>query len=376
MGLLSSTGGCMLPISLGVLAGTLVLFVLIGQVHDLVWRARRRRFRAAAVLLSRVMFGTETDAEEAVRELSGMPRGLLIRSLQSLTSDVGGESRDRLNRLVIAVGMRSTVTRRLRRGMPWRRRAQGAQLCQLLPPGDALRRQALADPHPVVRARALEGMQADEVAEDAELVTGLLRDPSPMVRAAAQRAVLAADERVVPHVIRELASKDRADIVVPALLAVAASLPDPRLVPAVGEHAVSADPARRALVAEALGAMRSPRAAPVLTGLLNDEEPRVRAAAATGVGTTGAVELAGRLGVLLGDPAWDVRRAAATGLAELGPSGWMVLRAAMRSHSTDAAEIARQMLDQLATSGRGARALTPERLLAFGEDLALRTGTR
>lgn len=358
-----------LSVSLLTLGGIAALYLVIGSVNDLVWAIRRRRYRQAAALLSVVMFGSETDAEDAAEELCRMPRGLLIRSLQSLAADVTGDSQVRLQRLVAAVGLRTMVDRASRRYRFWRRRVQAAQLSQLLPPGDPIRRRLLRDPNPVVRARALDGTQADEIAADIDTILEMLHDPTPMVRAAAQRALLAADGRVVPPLIRALET-GQGDAV-NALLEVVAGMPDARLLPAISEHAASADPRRRARVAQALAASHSRRAGTVLSGLVGDEDPSVRTAAVTAVGQIGASALAGAVGKRLADESWDVRRAAAEALGALGPAGWMVLRNALRGTSPDAAEMARQMLDHIATARIAAETLSPEQLAAFGEHLPL-----
>lgn len=327
--------------------GVAASYVVVGVLHDAAVRHRERSFERACGPLVDAVLGSEDAAALAIPTLRRLPRRALAQALVGLATDLGGDALPRLRRVSEATGVGRRI-RRLAQGR-WRRRASAAQLQMLLPDDDPLRTALVLDPHPVVRARAVEALGPEEALDASRRLFDLLGDDNPGVRLAAQLALLRCDARLVPHLIDHLAGEDSTGTLLG--LEVAANLPDPRLGVVLLRHADDPDPNRRMLVATALGSTLSQtdEALAVLSELLDDPDSTVRANAAGAIGRLAALELAPRLAAKLSDPAWVVRREAGTSLARMAPVGTMLLRVHLADVDRFARDMARQILDIVTT---------------------------
>ncbi len=326
-------------LALSVLAACAVAYLVIGLVNDV-----RRRLRAKLVArmqhdLAVVLFQPVPEAEAAARRLARDPQRALIDLVQRSATDLSGDADRRLRSLVATAGLGSGIRRRIR-SRSWRVRAQGAALASLLPEGDPGRLSLLVDPHPLVRARAVESMEAESIVAHPKLIIVLLDDTSPAVRLAAQGALLRGGSPIVPALEHHLRRFD--GIGIAYALEVASNLPDPRLLDVVTSHLGSPRAQCRAQAAKALGLLAPD--SDELTGLLGDDAPEVRAAAAQAISRGGIEQRAADVGRLLRDPSWQVRRAAGLALRTMGPSGVGTLRVYAEDEDTYAREGARQVL--------------------------------
>ncbi len=196
------------PLALAVTAAISVaaFYVVVGVLHDKAISHHDRCFERARVAFADTVLGSEDAAARAIPTLRYLPRRALAQALVELVTDLGGEARPRLRRVSEATGVTRHI-RRLARGR-WRRRAGAAQLQMLLPDDDPLRTALLLDPHPVVRARAVETLGPEEALDASPHLFGLLGDDNPGVRLSAQQALLRCDARLVPHLIAHMEDED------------------------------------------------------------------------------------------------------------------------------------------------------------------------
>ncbi len=323
-------------------AGLAASYLLIGALHD------HRRWRRTRILgrvqadLAVVLFHGEDAAAAAGGRLADAPRRLVLDMVQRLAADLDGDADDRLRKLVGTAGLHRPIRRRLR-SRAWRRRAQTAALAALLPAGDPLRLRLLTDPHPVVRARAAEGLETTDVVDHVDELTELLDDDVEAVRFAAQQALLRVDARAVPALDRYLRTGTGAGV--GWALEVAVNLPDPRLIPALELHARADDDRRRAIAIQALAPWLTDMR--VLVDGFSDPSPLVRATAAEAAGMIRAEQLGARVGRLLSDESWAVRQQAGRALLAMGPTGSMILRRHLDDADPYARDMARQVLDTM-----------------------------
>ncbi len=314
-------------------------YLTAGVVNDMLRHRREARRDRIETDLATVMFQSEVQAAEAAGRLADMPHGAVFDLVQRLATDLGGDADERLRQLVSTAGLTRDIRRRLN-SRSWRRRAQGAALASLLPPGDPGRWLLLSDKRALVRARAAESLEQDDASELAPTLTSMLHDESEAVRFAAQQALLKGDTRVVDAVRAYLGQPH--SVGTAYALEIAANFPDPRLTQAIAKHTKATDPRERAIATRGLGPwLFEPE---IFRELLNDEAPLVRATAATTVGSRGAEIMAADVGRLLRDPSWEVRRAAGLALTKMGPAGTMTLRVYANDNDAYAADMAQQVL--------------------------------
>jgi hypothetical protein len=321
-----------------------------------------RKAERARRSLALVLFEDEDTAARVFADLLAVPRSLLLDIMQNVAVDLGGAAYDRLRAVVLDAHLARRI-RWLGKRRAWRKRVQAAHLQHLLPDDDPHRMRLLHDPHPLVRARAAECMQRDDVVAHVDALVGLLDDPVRVVRVGAQQALLRGDARIAETLCEYLWSGARTGTSI--ALEVAASLPDPRYGPVIVHHANDPDPERRAMVARALGSGATLESLDTLKTLLRDDEATVRAAAASAVAALHATELITRLGRMLSDPSWSVRRAAGRSLDGLGAAGHVVLRSHLFDDDRYARDMARQILDAAAARDRLPPVLVPEALPAL-----------
>jgi hypothetical protein len=338
---------------------TAVGYVAFGALHDARVRRINRRADRARRALALVLFEDEETAATVFNDLRAVPRSLLLDIMQNVAVDLGGAAYDRLRAVVLDAHLARRI-RRLGRRRAWRKRVQAAHLEHLLPDDDPNRTRLLHDPHPLVRARAAECMQREDVVARIATLLELLDDSVRVVQVGAQQALLRGDARIAEALCEYLWSGSRRGSSI--ALEVAASLPDPRYGPVIVHHASDPDPQRRAMVARALGSGATLESLDTLVLLLDDDDAVVRAAAASAVASLHATELVTRLGAMLSDASWMVRRAAGRALDALGPSGAVVLRAHLFDDDRYARDMARQILDAAAARERRPSILVPEAL--------------
>jgi HEAT repeat protein len=349
----------LLLVALTTLALLAVMYVLGGVAHDLWARHVERRLARARRALAVVVFDDEAHACDAFESVRVLPRPWLLRAVQTVAIDLGDASHARLCRVVSASGGARRIKRLARSRAAWKR-MQAARLMHLVVVNEDLRERLLRDRHPLVRARAVESLDPDDIVAHCALVVDMLDDESQPVRIAAQQALLRSDGRVARELACYLTGPDHRGVTL--ALEVAAHRPDPRLSQPVTAHRDDDSAARRALVAQAVGTSSFVVGAQVLEPLLGDDDAAVRAAAARSAGKIGAVELAAPLGELLSDRSWDVRREAGLALDALGAPGSVVLRAHLFDADRYARDRARQTLDAAATRRRMPHVMLPEAL--------------
>lgn len=328
--------------SLSALAGSVLLFLAVGLAHDLIrWRSARKADRVHDDLAI-IVLGSEDEAALAAERLSHHRPAAVLSLVQRLSADITGDGAVRLRQLVGATGLDRRIRRRMR-SRSWRRRAQGAALASLLPSHDPRRTALLDDPHPLVRARAAEGVDPQLASRCADRLVELLDDDVDAVKFAAQRALLQSGTAPLDALRAYLETSDSTGV--EWALEVAANVNDPRLVDSIRRHLDAPEPVRRAIATRAIAPWLSDLAD--LDARLDDDHPTVRATAAEAAGQIGAEALAPRVGRLLGDRSWLVRERAGAALADMGPMGVLTLRLHLDDEDPYAQDMARQVLDTL-----------------------------
>lgn len=305
---------------------------LIGPARDALFRAMRE---AAS--------GTPTaEGRDPLAELRGLPMSLRLRLLVALAPSIDPSESTPLNRVARAVGVMARAEA-LCESRFWWRRLKGARLLALFGGGAGTRVRLLRDPHPAVRALAVEWAAADPTPESVEALVGFLTDPRQADLFTVQDALFRGGAAAVPPLARFLECGVGAGLE-PALR-IGAALADPRLVPPAIRLCSAADAGVRAAAAELLGATGGSDSTGVLADLLDDDDPVVRAAAARALGRLRFWRSAPRLADRMRDTAWPVRRSAGLALLAAGPPGQLMLRRMLGDSNSFAADMARQVLD-------------------------------
>ncbi|MGH9279616.1 MAG: HEAT repeat domain-containing protein [Acidimicrobiales bacterium] len=319
------------------------------------WRQRAdapRLTKGRATLAATVAAGRDGDsADDGVGQLRRLPRRVQRRVVEQLAVSVVGDEGRRVTGVAESLGLVAAAERRCASRWWWRR-LLGAYQLNVYSHGQDWLPRLLDDPHPAVRAQALE-WAGDAAREDlAPHLAAALRDPSPLCRHTAADSILRAGALLVDALAAELGRRpedEQAD-----LLSVLAQRPDPRYREAA--MAATADverPGRRAAGAALLGGIGGADAGSALTCLLADGDASVRVAAADALRRLGHVAAAPDVAPLLRDPVFAVRRAAGAALAALGPGGTLLLRHYLGDDNQFAADMARYSLDVAALRGTG-----------------------
>lgn len=330
------------------------IFCVFGTVLSLIRRRRARwQLQAHELAATLVLAEDHDELEQASASLASLPLPILAVVLHGLSVDLYGESRRRLR----LVAERSGLTRRLRRWSSrrrWTRRIRTAHLLMLLPTDAPERQRLVTDPHPLVRARAIEGLGRSGVGRFAPELLDAFDHPSPAVRSAAQNALVLGGVDCVPPILRLLERLDRGNVddrTIRLVAEVAAQLPDERLVRALLRFVSHPDPELRVLVASCLGNGTFAEPEIHLAALLHDDDARVRAEAADAVGRGDVKGLAHLLGRSLADSSWSVRRNSGRSLAALGPVGRVVLRCHLDDEDAFARDMALHSLGRTSRLG-------------------------
>ena len=338
------------------LAGSLAaLYIAVGIVDLLsVERHQKREQRLRTALAARLAGGG--DEAEVRSELGRAWINRKPKVLQSFARALTGEGARRLQIDAQQAGVTDRI-RRMAVRRSWRARTQAAQLLRLLPSTDPVIPALLTDRRQEVRARALDGVDAESLAAHAEIVIAACDATDPATRFAAQQAIIGGDDRIVGALISAV-ERAAAGSFSPAgtrtVLAAAAGVLDIGVVDAVASHSWGGDVEQRLYVVAALASGLGDNAESRLITMAADDEPAVRAAAINAIGRLGEPRHAATIGRFLRDASWDVRRSAGIALVQLGPAGLLVLRS--YSHDTDrfARDMANEMLDRRALDRRWA----------------------
>lgn len=231
------------------------------------------------------------------------------------------------------------------RSRRWHRRLRGVRVLVAIGAGEDVASRMLADPSPVVRAEATGLAAAFPSPERIATLLAMLEDDQARCRVAAKDALLRAGSPATGALASHLAGGEQ---ITADALEVAAGIATPDLVPSALAHSTDLDAEHRLWATRLLAASGAPEARDRLRELLlGDESATVRSAAAKGLAMLGDPSDASRLAGALTDPAWEVRRTSAVGLRQFGPAGRLYLRRALNSADRFAADIARQVLDEV-----------------------------
>ncbi len=319
-----------------------LLYLITGFAKDLVVRRNDATRQRVLSVLEVVLFGTHNEAGAVFHQVLALPTRPLLDVVQSLAVDLDGQANERLRTLVRSTGLEKHIIKKAS-SKRWRVRVQAAQLHHLITHPDFDRSGLLTDPSPLVRARAAEAMAATEAADHVTLMLTLLSDRSPAVRLSAQHSLLQAGPLAVPGLLEHL-DGDQHPMVMQAL-GVAAHLPDLRLVDSVIGLARSHDEQIRAMAANVLGNGTGTMAVGLLEQMLQDPVAEVRVNAIEALARLGVMTAVTRIGRCLADQSFNVRRAAGQALDDLRPAGHLSLRRHLEDPDQFARDMARQVLD-------------------------------
>jgi hypothetical protein len=320
--------------------------VVVVALHAL-WLWRRdtadgpRRAQGHAALAA-ALAGEARARTDRLADLRRLPTRVQAAVVDQLAVSVTGEEGRRVAQVASSLGLVAKAQRRCRSRWWWRR-LLGAHQLNTYGGGDDVLEALFDDPHPAVRAQAIEWAGDARRADLAPKLAAALADPSALCRHTAADSILRAGASLVDALHRELASTHGRQLA--DLLTVLARRPDPRYGPPALAAAGDDMPAVRVAAAEVLGGVGGEEAGRVLRALLTDGEETVRAAAADGLRRVDLEDAVPDLAPLLRDPAFAVRRAAGAALAALGPGGTLLLRHYSTDSDPSAADMARYSLD-------------------------------
>jgi hypothetical protein len=335
----------LLRVALVALGSVLTLMVATLLVHAVLLtqsNLRNRHLLAMGRGSLSVLVDGSGEGEMALQRLATLPRRLQIRLLAEVALPLTGAHRERLTETYRRLGMVDWAVRRCRSRFWWRR-LQAVRVLTLLRTGGESVRPLVQDPHPLVRAQAIEWWATAPEPEIVATLVEHLGDASRLCRFTVQDTLLRMGPLVAPALLRGLeggAAPGTANA-----LRVAAGLADPRFLEPALRHSASTDARVRARAATLLGAVGGAAAVERLMQLLRDPEPRARVAAATALGEMEHWPGAHAVAPLLRDPAWEVRRAAGLSLRAMGSPGELFLRRIRTDPDPDIAGMAKQVLD-------------------------------
>ncbi|MHB8669217.1 MAG: HEAT repeat domain-containing protein [Acidimicrobiales bacterium] len=328
------------------IVAVLCLVCLLGHSVWLWWgrRVTAPRLARGRVALARYL-DQPTSGTGIDPALGRLRRRLQKRVLSEVAVSLRGQQRATLGQLASDLGLVCSARRACGSRFWWRRLAAVHTLSVFGAEDERLDRM-LDDPHPAVRAEAIEWAgDHPEIARTRRLVQ-LLGDPAPRCRRAAHDSLSGTGGELAHEPITE-ALLDRSPSVAAPALRLASRRPFPDQLPAALSLVADPEPAVRSAAAALLGALGGPEAIDALQHMLGDAEPSVREAAASGLGHLAHWPAAVAVGRLLRDPAWVVRCAAGHSLVALGAPGQVVLRGYREDPDPFAADMARQVLDVL-----------------------------
>jgi len=327
-------------------ATLLAVAVSVLLVHAAYARARGHRDTGRLghihLLFAAAARGPTGDARIELRAaLRSLPARLWLPLLQGL-SGVSGAQRTELENLVAEAGITAEAERRcLSRG--WSRRLDALRVLTELRAGHRVAPALLDDPHPRVRAQAIEWTAANPSPGLVERLLDLLATERREVLFEVKDALVRIGRPTIGPLTRFLSTRKGA--VAEAGLEVAVVLADPVMLPAALTASHDTATGARAAAANLAAALGGSDVTCRLCELLDDPEPEVRTAAVRGLARLTYWPVAPRTAAMLRDPAWTVRREAALALRGLGPTGTLLLRRALEDQDPFARDAARQVLD-------------------------------
>jgi len=328
-----------------ILVGELLVLVVATFVFfgHAIWLGGKTQRSFRRVADGRHALAAVLDSEAPIQpgaDLMGLPLRLRRSLVLEIAPNLSGRQRERLAELAEALGVLDRGRRWLGSRWWWRRLWAAHLLCMVVDEEPGFRRM-LDDPHPEVRAQAIDwaGDHADAAA--AERLISLLADPSPLCRATAKDSLVRAGLAPAPIIARRL-ERERGASIGP-LLEVATRRPDSIYGPAAVKLTSDERPGVRAGAARLLGAVGGTVGVGALERLLSDPEAEVRESAAISVGRLGHWPAASAVALLLRDGEWMVRKAAGQALIDLGAPGMIMLRRYAGDDDKFAADMARMM---------------------------------
>lgn len=267
---------------------------------------------------------------------------ILLGAALALGPSLRGEDRQRVVELMTACGLIDRAER-LCRSRLWGMRLRGLRFFTLLGGGESVAPSLLADPHPSVRAQAIEWAGDHPSQATIETLLALLAAGQTPFRFGTQEALLRMGSEVVPHLAEFLAQQH--GLSAQLALEVADGLPDTRFIEPSLRLAVDPNPRTRALAIDLLGDLGGLQAEQMAVAALDDADPGVRTAALGAVAHLNLWRSGTAVARLLADDAWAVRHAAAQTLLSFGPPGRILLQQALRQDQELAVAIARQAID-------------------------------
>lgn len=305
-------------------------------------RKRHRLLERGRTILASALAEPPRLAESDRRWLQNLSLRLQIRLFTETARSVSGANHQRLAELARDVGLIDRAETRCRSPLWWRR-LLGVRLLSALGGGEAAAEPLLRDPHPIVRAQAIEWAAGHPAPAVIAALIERLDDPHGLCRFKAQDSLLRMNEPVIEPLARHLFSPGRP--AVESALRVAVGLADHRFLAPV--MTLCRDPSARvrALAAGLLGKLGGDQSVDILKTLLADDDPGVRAAAGQALGQLRHWPAASALAALLRDPAWTVRREVGLALRNFGSPGILFLRRALKDPDRFAADMAQQVLD-------------------------------
>lgn len=338
-------------------------FVLLHGLRGARSRAREPRIAEArdAVVRGLLAGGLQEDDRARIQRLSRAER---VRLFNRVAPNLRGRERGWLGELAEELGL-VAYGRGMIRSPFWWRRLRGARLLTLAGGAGNAVLDLADDPHPLIRSQVAEWCGANPSDEAIATLIRLLGDPVQGSRFAVQDALVRLGTDAIQPLVDGLEQipispgetgpghDERAAL---AGLSVARGIGDSRLADAILRLADHPQPVVREAAFRALGTAGGPEAADRLIEGLEDPDAEVRTAAARALGELEHWPAGPGLVKALADPAWDVRAASGRALVRIGPPGELLLRRAMHSEDSFAADMARYAMDTagVVTRFRGA----------------------
>ena len=323
-----------------VAAAAVVLAILTHAVVLLRRRHRRRpQIARGRELLMTVLERPLPPAD--VQWLRALPFGVQLQLFEELVVNLSGADLLRLQEAALAVDVAQHAARQCS-SRRWWRRLRGVRAYTLLGGGDDVVPPLLADRSAAVRTQAAAWAAGHPDPAVVTRLFALLESGDRAVRFAVIDSLVRLGGASIRGLIAHLESAKGG---IADGLVVARHLGDPLLVPVVRRHLYSWSPDVRRAAASALATMGGDVSVAILRSVLRDDDPQVRAAAIEGLGRAGHWMAAPQVAAALHDDDFEVRRRAAITLRSFGAPGTLFLRSAADSADTDAAGIARHVLE-------------------------------
>ena len=314
------------------------------------WHRRRDRrllnkaYGELAAMLDQTKAG-EREAHPNRRQHSaffrGLPPRILIKLIVETDRAISG-TQEWLSRLKRETGL-VQLAEAYCSSVFWWRRLEGARLLTVMDAGQSVMPDLLQDPHPTVRAQAVEWASLHPSQKLAEKLLRLLRDGAGLYRFAVLDGLTRMGTHAAGAMVEFLSGPSEESFVL--VMRVASSVAGPGfLKPAL---TLSQDPSApiRAGAAALLGALGGSESVNALLALLRDSAPEVRAAAARSLGKLAHWPATPLLAENLRDRSWEVRREAGLALRAVGSPGILMLRRLLADKDHFAADMAKQVLD-------------------------------